>query len=76
MSGPTSEYHRGEMDITEQQATFNDAMIVTKWASLIIADGVLFFTLLFCTATGFLGSLVPAAVLAAVGVLALRSRRH
>ena len=75
MSDHASEYHHGQMDITEQVATFRDAMTVTKWSCLIVAVGVLFFTLLFCTAAGFLGALVPAVIIAAVGVFALRSRK-
>jgi len=62
------------MDITEQVTTFRDAMTVTKWSCLVIAVGVLFFTLLFCTDTGFFGSLIPAVIVAAVGVFALKSR--
>ena len=74
MAGQTSDYHRGDMDITEQKATFHDAMIVTKWACLAVAVGLLFFTLLFCTTTGFLGSLASAVILTVVGLFALRSR--
>jgi hypothetical protein len=75
MAEPASDYHRGDMDITEQVATFRDAMIVTKWACLHVAVGVLFFTLLFCTQAGFIGSVVPAALLTAVGILVLKRRK-
>ena len=74
MDEQASDYHRGDMDITEQVTTFRDAMTVTKWSCLVIAVGVLFFTLLFCTDTGFFGSLIPAVIVAAVGVFALKSR--
>lgn len=74
MTGEASDYQRGEMDISEQVATFRDAMMVTKWACLAIAVGVLFSTLLFCTASGFIGSLIPAVIVAAVGIFGLRSR--
>ena len=74
MTEHASSYHRGDMEITEQVTTFRDAMKVTKWASLTVAVGVLFLTLLFCTDTGFLGSLVPAVIVAGVGVFALKSR--
>jgi len=74
MAEQASDYHRGDMDITEQVTTFRDAMTVTKWSCLVIAVGVLFFTLLFCTDTGFFGSLIPAVIVAAVGVFALKSR--
>jgi hypothetical protein len=74
MAGPASDYHRGEMDITEQTSTFKLVMGLTKWGSLATAVFVLFFTLLFCTDTGFLGSTFVAVVATAIGVLLLRER--
>ena len=74
MAGKASDYQRGAMDIREQTATFQGVMAATKWGSLSVAVGVLFFTLLFCTDTGFFGSLIPAVIVAAVGVFALKSR--
>ncbi|MBL8555854.1 MAG: aa3-type cytochrome c oxidase subunit IV, partial [Phenylobacterium sp.] len=47
---------------------------LTKWGSLVTATGILFFTLLFCTHTGFLGSAISAAVLATLGIFFLRSK--
>lgn len=69
-----SEYHRGEMDIHEQAATFNLFVGLTKWGSLAIAALVLLLTVWFCTAGGFLGGLVSAVVLFAVGVFVLKSK--
>ncbi|HEY0650651.1 aa3-type cytochrome c oxidase subunit IV [Phenylobacterium sp.] len=69
-----NDYQRGGMDIAEQTATFALVMGMTKWASLAIAAGVLFFTLLFCTHTGFMGSAIAAVVLLAAGVLLLREK--
>lgn len=74
MAGNHSDYHRGGMDIAEQTATFHLVMGITKWGSLTIAAGVLFFTLLFCTHTGFMGSAISALVLVAAGVLLLRDK--
>lgn len=74
MAGPTSDYHRGQMDIHEQQATFQMVMAMTKWGSLSVAVGVLFATLWFCTTTGFLGALGAALVLTVIGVVALKRR--
>jgi len=68
------DYHRGEMDIAEQTATFNLVMGMTKWGSLVIAAGVLFFSLLFCTHTGFLGSAAWTVVLLVAGFVLLRSK--
>jgi membrane protein implicated in regulation of membrane protease activity len=74
MAGDHSDYQRGDMDIAEQTATFHLVMGLTKWGSLAIAAGVLFFTLLFCTQTGFLGSAAFTLVLIVAGVLMLRSK--
>ena len=74
MAGGSSDYHRGDMDIAEQTATFHLVMGMTKWGSLTIAAGVLFFTMLFCTHTGFLGSAAAAAVLLVAGMLLLREK--
>jgi len=68
------DYHRGEMDIAEQNATFHLVMGMTKWGSLVLAAGVLFFTLLFCTHTGFLGSAAWTLVLLVAGFVMLRSK--
>ena len=68
------DYHRGEMDIHEQAATYAAFGKMTKWGSLAIATLLLFITLLFCTPTGFIGSFIAAAVLVAVGVMALKEK--
>lgn len=69
-----TDYQRGEMDIAEQTSTFHLVMGMTKWGSLTLAAGVLFFTMLFCTHTGFVGSAIAALVLVAAGVLLLREK--
>lgn len=74
MAGDHSDYQRGNMDIAEQNATFHLVMGMTKWGSLVIAAGVLFFTLLFCTQTGFMGSAAFTLALIVAGVLMLRSK--
>ena len=74
MAGQASEYHHGDMDIHAQQATFRSVMTLTKWACLAVAAGVLFLTLWFCTAAGFLSAFVSAVALIAIGVFALRAR--
>lgn len=74
MAGQASDYTRGEMDITEQQATFGLVMGMTKWGSLYIAAFLLFLTLWFCTTTGFLGSAVAAVALVVLGTLLLREK--
>jgi hypothetical protein len=74
MANQVTDYHRGEMDIHEQAATYEMVMGLTKWGSLTIAALVLFLTLWFCTGTGFLGALITAAVVIALGVFVLRDR--
>jgi hypothetical protein len=75
MAAEHSEYHRGEMDIHEQARTYHSFLLLSKWGSLALATGVLLFSLLFCTKTGFLGSVVSAAVLLVLGILLLRERK-
>ena len=74
MAGKALEYHRGEMDIHEQASTFHMVMGMTKWASLAIVSGVLFLTLWFCTGAGFGTAFISAAILAIIGIFALRER--
>jgi hypothetical protein len=75
MAQPSNDYHRGDMDIHEQQATFNGFNHMTKWGSLALAVSLLFVTLWFCTKTGFVGAFISAAVLAVLGVLLLRDKK-
>lgn len=70
-----SDYHRGEMDISEQQATFSLVMGMTKWGSLATAAALLTLTLWFCTDVGFMGGLVTGAVVAAIGIVLLRDKK-
>jgi len=74
MAGPASDYHRGEMDIQEQAATYGLFMGMTKWGSLALAAFLLLITVWFCTPGGFMGGLVSSVVLLAVGVLVLRDK--
>lgn len=68
------DYHRGEMDIHEQSATFEAFGKMTKWGSLAIAVLLLTITLWFCTPAGFIGGVIPGIVLAALGVVFLREK--
>lgn len=69
-----SEYHRGDMDISEQVATFNLFNGLTKWGSLAMAALLLLLVLWFCTPAGFLGAFISAAVLTGLGVVFLREK--
>jgi len=70
-----SEYHRGEMDISEQTSTYHAVMGLTKWGSLAVIVAVLMLTLWFCTPAGFLGGLIPGVLVAAIGMLVLRDKK-
>ena len=74
MAKPAADYHRGEMDIHEQQSTFHAFVGMTKWGSLALAVSLVTLVLWFCTPVGFLGAIVTGVVLLAIGVFALREK--
>ena len=74
MAGPSSDYQHGAMDVSEQQATFELVMGMTKWGSLVIASFLLFVVLWFCTHTGFMGAGIAGVVLLALGIVFLREK--
>jgi hypothetical protein len=74
MAGPASDYRRGEMDIQEQESTFQLVMGITKWGSLVLAALLLFLVLWFCTPAGFVSGFVSGAVLLGLGIVLLRSK--
>ncbi len=69
-----SEYHRGDMDISEQVSTFNLFNGLTKWGSLSIASMLLLLVLWFCTPAGFLAGFISAVVMFGLGVVFLREK--
>ena len=73
MAAP-SDYHRGDMEISEQVSTFHGFIGLTKWGSLVGAVGLLFLVLVFCTKAGLLQALIAAVVVAAVGGFLLREK--
>lgn len=70
-----SEYHRGEMDISEHTSTYHAVMGLTKWGSLALAVALVMLTVWFCTPAGFFGGLIPGVVLAVLGVVFLREKK-
>ena len=74
MAGSASDYRRGEMDIQEQESTFQLVMGITKWGSLVLAAFLLFVVLWFCTPAGFVSGFVSGAVLLGLGIVLLRSK--
>jgi len=74
MAEHASDYHRGEMEIREQVATYDLFMGLTKWGSLGVAALLLLLTVWFCTSGGFMGGLASAVIVTVIGVLVLRSK--
>jgi hypothetical protein len=75
MAEPAADYHRGEMDIVEQSATYKGFLDWSKWGSLAICAGVLFFALIFCTEASLLQAGGATFVLLVVGILALKDKK-
>jgi hypothetical protein len=74
MAESASEYHRGEMNITEQTRTFDLFNGLTKWGSLTIASLLTLLVFWFCTGVGFVGAAGSALVLFVLGVVFLRDK--
>ncbi|UDF04452.1 aa3-type cytochrome c oxidase subunit IV [Asticcacaulis sp. AND118] len=69
------DYHKGEMDIHEQSETYDLFMGLTKWGSLIIAVGLLFFVLWFAVkGAGFVIAAAVSVVVAVIGFLLLKKK--
>ena len=75
MAGPSSDYHRGDMDISEQASTFHLIMGITKWGSLVLASFLLFIVIWFCTTAGFVSGFITGAVVLVLGFLMLREKK-
>ena len=74
MAGKAGDYHRGDMNVAEQKATFHGFIGMTKWGSLAIAVGLIFLVLTFCLGRGFFQAAGAALVVLVLGVLALREK--
>ncbi len=70
-----SDYHRGDMDISEQVETYHAVMGLTKWGSLAVGVSILVLTLWFCTSAGFFGGLIPGVVMTIAGIALLRDKK-
>ncbi len=71
----SSDYHRGEMDVSAQASSYHLFMGMTKWGSLAIASGLVFLVLWFCANAGFLRSAIAGVILLVVGIVALKERK-
>ena len=75
MAEQDAHYNRGHMDIAEQVSTFHGFINMSKWGSLAIATGVLFFSLLLCAHAAFFQAAGAAIVLVVAGVLMLGGKK-
>ena len=75
MAGPSHDYQRGEMDIHEQERTYHAFLVLSKWGSLALAVGILFFSLLFAANVPFIGAAGTSFVLLVVGIVALKEKK-
>ena len=69
-----SDYHHGDQNISENRATYSAFTAATKWSSLVLAAGLLFLVMWFCTPAGFLAGAIAGVVLLIVGYVALRKK--
>lgn len=74
MAGPAHDYHRGDMDISEQKSTYALFMALTKWGSLFSAAILLFLTVTFAAGAGFIAGAVAGGALAIIGWWYLRKK--
>ncbi|MBX7248732.1 MAG: aa3-type cytochrome c oxidase subunit IV [Caulobacteraceae bacterium] len=74
MADSKHEYHRGEMDISEQEATYSLFMGLSKWGSLLIAASLVLLTIWFCTPMGFFTGAFGFVVVMVLGWFLLRSK--
>ena len=74
MAEAAHEYHTGDQDIAEQQATFRLVMGLFKWGSLGIAVLLTMLVMWFCAKAGFFSGLITGLILLAVGIFFLRSK--
>ncbi len=68
------EYHRGQMDISEQKATYDLFMGLTKWGSLLTAASLLGLTIWFATDAGFFPGAIAFVVMMVLGWFMLRKK--
>lgn len=74
MTGPSGDYHRGEMDVHEQASTYHAFLLMSKWGSLALAVVLVWAVICFCTGAGFLAAVISAFVVGVVGILVLREK--
>ncbi len=74
MANSAQEYHKGEMEIADQAATFHGFVGMTKWCSLALATSLLFLTVWLCAHAGFMRAAIAAIVVLVLGILLLKEK--
>jgi hypothetical protein len=74
MSEAVHEYHHGDQNVTENEATFEAFGGLMKWSALSVAVLVTMLVLWFCTSAGFWAGLFAGVIIAALGIYFLRGR--
>jgi hypothetical protein len=68
----TSDYHPGEMDISEHKATFSGFMKITEWGSILTIAGVGLLVFAFAMGLGWWTGLIVYAVICVAAGLILK----
>ena len=74
MSEAAHDYHPGDQDVSEQDATYNAFGKLMKWGSLTIATLLIMLVMWFCVSAGFFNGLFSGLVVLGVGIFFLRSK--
>jgi hypothetical protein len=74
MSEAVHEYHHGDQDIAENEATFHAFGGLMKWGGLTVVVLVTMLVLWFCTSAGFWSGLFAGVIIAGLGIYFLRDR--
>ena len=67
-------YHRGDMDIHEQAATYTAVYAMIKGCSLALAASLTWAVMWFCTPAGWFAGMMVALIITVLGIVALRSK--
>ena len=66
-----SQFGEQTTDVLVHEKTYHAFSILTRWAMLVIGDGILFFTLWFATKAGFWGAAFIGLVAFVIGYIVL-----
>ncbi len=69
-----SEYVHGQMDVHQQQHSYDLFASLSKWVSLHLAVVLVFLVILTCTQMGWLTALIAAVVVAVLGWVMLKKK--